>query len=332
MSVDNKVVHLAAGGFAGTLGSVLTCPLDVAKTRLQSSLTSTYRPVLESKTVSQSHVRARHLNNARLLSTVPQSFGKQDSVGFYRCIKHIIKTEGSKALFKGLGPTLVGVAPSRAIYFYTYAHCKQSFSQVTSPSHRVEHSFVHLCSAATAGFASTTASNPIWVVKTRLQLDNKKGNSLTAGDCIRRIYSQDGLRGFYKGLTASYFGITETVIHFVIYEAIKSKLTEIRVKHDVDRDKNRRVMDFVGFMAAAATSKTIATCIAYPHEVARTRMREEGTRYTKFWETLKIVAREEGARGLYRGLTTQLIKHIPNTAIVMSTYEAVIYLSYKYGF
>lgn len=93
----------------------------------------------------------------------------------------------------------------------------------------------------------------------------RKGTSLTAGDCIRRIYSRDGLRGFYKGLTASYFGITETVIHFVIYEAIKSKLTEMRVKHDIDRDKNRRVMDFVEFMAAAATSKTIATCIAYPH-------------------------------------------------------------------
>ena len=98
-----------------------------------------------------------------------------------------------------------------------------------------------------------------------LYFDWRKGNSLTAGACIRRIYNQDGLRGFYKGLTASYFGITETVIHFVIYEAIKSKLMEMRLKHDVDHDKNRRVMDFVGFMGAAATSKTIATCIAYPH-------------------------------------------------------------------
>jgi len=37
-------------------------------------------------------------------------------------------------------------------------------------------------------------------------------------------------------------------------------------------------------------------------------------------------------RGVYRGLTTQLIKHIPNTAIMMSTYEAVIYLSRRHGF
>ena len=66
-------------------------------------------------------------------------------------------------------------------------------------------------------------------------------------------------------------------------------------------------------------------------EVARTRLREEGTRYQTFWQTLKIVASEEGTRGIYRGLGTQLLKHIPNTAIVMSTYEAVVYFSHRHS-
>lgn len=333
MSVDNKAVHLLAGGLAGTLGSVLTCPLDVAKTRLQSSLIDTYRSLPDAaKAVGQFQPPHKHLGNARFLSTIPRPIAGQDSVGFYRCIKHIVRTEGPRALFKGLGPTLIGVAPSRATYFCTYAHCKQTLNQALAPTNNLERSFVHLCSAATAGFVSTTASNPIWVIKTRLQLDNKKGTSLTAFQCVRRIHAKEGLRGFYKGLTASYFGISETVIHFVIYETLKSMLTERRLLHDPDRAQNRRATDFVEFMAAAATSKTIATCIAYPHEVARTRMREEGTRYTKFWKTLQTVASEEGTRGLYRGLTTQLIKHIPTTAIVMCTYEAVVYLSYKNGF
>lgn len=43
-------------------------------------------------------------------------------------------------------------------------------------------------------------------------------------EAIKRIYETNGLRGFYKGITASYFGISETVVHFVIYEALKKKL------------------------------------------------------------------------------------------------------------
>ena len=60
-------------------------------------------------------------------------------------------------------------------------------------------------------------------------------------------------------------------------------------------------------------------------EVARTRLREEGTRYKSFFQTLMLVMKEEGMAGVYRGLGTQLIRQIPNTAIVMATYEFVVH-------
>lgn len=44
--------------------------------------------------------------------------------------RHIIHTEGPRALFKGLGPNLVGVAPSRAIYFGTYAQSKRGLNNL----------------------------------------------------------------------------------------------------------------------------------------------------------------------------------------------------------
>lgn len=65
-------------------------------------------------------------------------------------------------------------------------------------------------------------------------------------------------------------------------------------------------------------------------EVARTRLREEGSKYRSFWQTLGLVMKEEGYRGVYRGLGTQLIRQIPNTAIMMSTYEAAVYLLNMY--
>ena len=58
-------------------------------------------------------------------------------------------------------------------------------------------------------------------------------------------------------------------------------------------------------------------------EVARTRLREEGNKFNTFWHTLLLVFREDGMPGLYRGLGTQLVRQIPNTAIMMATYEAV---------
>lgn len=61
-------------------------------------------------------------------------------------------------------------------------------------------------------------------------------------------------------------------------------------------------------------------------EVIRTRLREEGSKYRSFFHTLLTVPKEEGYRALYRGLTTHLVRQIPNTAIMMCTYEVVVYL------
>ena len=69
-----------------------------------------------------------------------------------------------------------------------------------------------------------------------------------------------------------------------------------------------------------------ATSIAYPHEVVRTRLCEEGTKYRSFFQTLSLLVQEEGYGSLYRGLTTHLVRQIPNTAIMMATYELVVYL------
>lgn len=58
-------------------------------------------------------------------------------------------------------------------------------------------------------------------------------------------------------------GISETVIHFVIYEAIKAKLMTYRSHKRASEEKGSK--DFLEFMMAGAISKTVASCIAYPH-------------------------------------------------------------------
>lgn len=90
---------------------------------------------------------------------------------------------------------------------------------------------------------------------------------MSAFECVRKVYRSDGFKGFYRGMSASYAGISETVIHFVIYESIKRRLLEYKSASTMDEEDEsvKEASDFVGMMMAAATSKTCATSIAYPH-------------------------------------------------------------------
>uniref|UniRef100_A0A8C0MPZ4 Solute carrier family 25 member 33 n=1 Tax=Canis lupus familiaris TaxID=9615 RepID=A0A8C0MPZ4_CANLF len=151
---------------------------------------------------------------------------------------------------------------------------------------------------------------------------SKQMNTL---QCARYVYQTEGIRGFYRGLTASYAGISETIICFAIYESLKKYLKEAPLASSTNGTEKNST-NFFGLMAAAAISKGCASCIAYPHEVIRTRLREEGTKYKSFVQTARLVFREEGYLAFYRGLFAQLIRQIPNTAIVLSTYELIVYL------
>jgi solute carrier family 25 protein 33/36 len=73
---------------------------------------------------------------------------------------------------------------------------------------------------------------------------------------------------------------------------------------------------------------TAAVCL-YPHEVIRTRLREEGAKYRGLWRTARIIVAEEGAGALYGGLTAHLMRTVPNSAIMFFTYECLM-LAHKF--
>lgn len=301
MSVE-PITNFIAGGLAGAAGTTVTCPLEVVKTRLQTavgqSLLHRYGLAAEAAGFG---VNVEHLTAAQVPKSVVYA-------------RYLFQTEGCLAFFKGLSPSLFGIIPTRALYFTAYSQAKQLYNRVFS----YESPAVHLASAVSAGLATTTVTSPIWVVKTQIQLDTRPGKTLSPMRCVQRIYQLDGLRGFYRGLTASYAGTLETAIHFVIYEHLKKMMVL----------NNQRELELTECMVAAAAAKMTASTLCYPHEVCRTRLRQNVTRserrYHNFIQTLRIVWTEEGVRGLYGGMGTHLTRVVPNTAIVFFTYEAVM--------
>lgn len=187
-------------------------------------------------------------------------------------LRDIYREESPRALFKGLGPTLVGAIPARSINFYTYGNGKHIIANNFNDGK--ENTYVHLASAAIAGIVTGTATNPIWVVKTRLQLSASRhghvvgvpiagvnGTPLIGGSwaTIKQIMREEGIKGFYKGLSASYLGVTEGTIQWVLYERLKllSRGTEGK----------GGAMEWLGMLGSAGTAKCVASLITYPHEV-----------------------------------------------------------------
>ncbi|KAI8985651.1 mitochondrial carrier [Trametes punicea] len=305
--------HFVAGGLGGMCGAIVTSPFDVVKTRLQSDL---FREKASSISIT---------GNGVATITAPRRNLLWHFVETGHIIRDIYREESPRALFKGLGPTLVGVVPARSINFFTYGNGKQIIANRFNNGE--ENSWVHLTAAALAGIATGTATNPIWVVKTRLQLDSHRPSgagpkSLFGGSVamIRKIFREEGIRGFYKGLSASYLGVTEGTIQWVLYERLKRLTAGTQGKGGVQ--------EWLGMLGSAGTAKCIASLITYPHEVLRTRLRQPlvngKVKYTGLWQTLRLVIAEEGARSLYGGLSAHLMRVIPNAAVMYSIYEAVL--------
>lgn len=304
----------------GMTAATLTSPLDVLKTRLQSDY---YQAQLAATRV------ARHTPPLSTLS-LPRSALLHFRETF-QILFSIHRVEGWRALFKGLGPNLVGVVPARAINFYTYGNGKRIISQYLNNGQ--EAAWVHLCAAATAGIVTSTATNPIWVVKTRLQLDKshaeKTGtqavrqyrNSL---DCTMQTLRKEGIRGLYRGLSASYLGVTESTLQWVLYEQMKSYLRR-RESRLLASGRQRTAwdesIDWSGKVGAAGSAKLFAAIVTYPHEVVRTRLRqapmENGRmKYTGLVQCFSTIWKEEGVASLYGGLTPHLLRVVPSAAIM----------------
>ncbi|KAL0937883.1 mitochondrial carrier protein rim2 [Colletotrichum truncatum] len=322
-------VHFVAGGVGGMTAATLTAPLDVLKTRLQSDF-------------YQAQLRASHQARAQAVGALsPLRAAAFHLKETFQILGSVYKIEGPRALFKGLGPNLIGVIPARSINFYTYGTGKRLIAEYGNGGQ--EAAWVHLSAGVLAGITTSTATNPIWLVKTRLQLDKNvaeqsggvtKRQYRNSLDCIRQVLRTEGFTGLYKGMSASYLGVAESTLQWVLYEQIKKELAhreERIIRSGREKTFWDRTVDWMGNAGAAGGAKLVAAVLAYPHEVARTRLRQAPMangqlKYTGLFQCFRLVWVEEGLMGLYGGLTPHLMRTVPSAAIMFGMYEGILRL------
>jgi len=154
-----------AGGSAGGCQVIFTNPLEIVKIRLQ----------------------------------VQGEAAKAEGVKPKGAV-HIVKQLGLLGLYKGASACLLRDIPFSAIYFPAYSHLKKDLFHEGYNGKKLTF-FETLASAAIAGMPAAYLTTPADVVKTRLQVEARKGQTTYKGltDAFVKIYREEGPKALFKG-------------------------------------------------------------------------------------------------------------------------------------
>jgi len=345
INASDSQFHALAGAIGGFTSGIVTCPLDVIKTKLQAQ---------GGFTAVQ---KGRHVGHQRIY----KGLGGTASI--------IWKEEGLRGLYRGLGPIIMGYLPTWAVWFTVYNKSKIWMSQYQQNTFAI-----NLWSSIIAGASSTIATNPIWVIKTRLMSQAghhgrprfsvfpKGSNTPTSRptlhspwhyrstlDAARKMYTTEGITSFYSGLTPALLGLTHVAVQFPAYEYLKTKFTGRPMGAAPEEGQDDKA-HWLGVLSASILSKIMASSATYPHEVIRTRLQtqrkpmpgqeylqglgtpDNGTakqpqqvpKYKGIASTCRTILREEGWRAFYAGMGTNMMRAVPAATVTMLTYEYVM--------
>ncbi|OWF49792.1 mitochondrial thiamine pyrophosphate carrier-like [Mizuhopecten yessoensis] len=277
--------HALAGAVSGVVSRVMFQPLDVLKVRFQLQI----EPI--------------------------QQQNSSKYWGIYQATRTIIKEEGTRALWKGHVPAqllsvVYGVGQFVTFEFLTklvWKHLPEECSTKYRP-------LTHTVCGSLAACSATVLAHPADVLRTRFiaQGSIKTYSSLLSG--IKKIKQTEGILGFYKGLGPA---LIQTGFQMGLQFGLYSGLTSIWqwMEHRPLGGK----LGITESLVCGAGSGIISKLIAYPLDMTKKRLELQGVEqirkefgairvYRGFINCLVCVLREEGVRGMYKGLSPSLIK------------------------
>jgi solute carrier family 25 folate transporter 32 len=132
----------------------------------------------------------------------------------------------------------------------------------------------------------------------------------------------------YRGLVASLFGVPHVIVQFNLYEHLKLLAAKKYNKSVDNLPIHVILMNSVLSKSKNQPFKFIilvcASFCTYPHEVIRNNLqnyRNYAEKKMSMMKLIKEIYNERGINGFYAGFRINLIRILPNTAIMFMAYE-----------
>ncbi|GAB2292478.1 Mitochondrial carrier protein CoAc2 [Dionaea muscipula] len=254
------------------------------------------------------------------------------AAGLWGSFVKIAKTEGVLGFYRGNGASVVRIVPYAALHYMTYEQYKRwiihSFPNVWRGP------VLDLVAGSFAGGTAVLFTYPLDLVRTKLAYQvynvqvvgseklNLKGvvhsEQVYKGifDCFSKTYKQAGVRGLYRGVAPSLYGIFPYAgLKFYFYEEMKRHVPEEHKK------------DITVKLICGSIAGLLGQTFTYPLDVVRRQMQvQQATTANNMkgtLETLVLISQEQGWKQLFSGLSLNYLKVVPSVAIGFTVYDTM---------
>eukprot|EP00759_Apiculatamorpha_spiralis_P017708 PhF_6_TR23816/c0_g1_i3/m.33359/K15109/SLC25A20_29, CACT, CACL, CRC1; solute carrier family 25 (mitochondrial carnitine/acylcarnitine transporter), member 20/29 len=172
-----------------------------------------------------------------------------------------------------------------------------------------------------AGMTSKLAEFPLDTVKTRLQDSHSKYTGPM--DCVKTMFREEGVRGFYQGVGAPLSGaMLETAILFTVYGRMVNWLSQ-----PSGSNKEETTTTLTQYGIAGGTAGFVNSFALTPFELVKCRMQIQDTlpvqqrKYRGAFHAAVTIMRDESCRALFRGLTPTMAREVAGNTAWYVSYE-----------
>lgn len=169
---------LFGGATAGVVSVVFTYPLDFVRARL----------------------------------TVQGGLSATQYSGIWDALKGTYRTEGVVGMYRGIVPTVLGVAPYVGLNFMVFETLR---GVVPRDANGQPNSWYLLGCGAVAGACGQTAAYPMDLLRRRFQVSSMSSDGRSAYTStlngLRHIVQHEGVKGLYKGLWPNFIKVVPSI-------------------------------------------------------------------------------------------------------------------------